>query len=170
MKLINTANIACGFHAGSKTVIEKTIKIAKEKNVSIGAHPGFEDKKNFGRKRIELEKNALFIHLTLVPFLSRCITQCSTVIFRTRLGFWEFAGSVAAVSCVCFIFSNAWSYLMVCFLGLGVDTCKKSRSPTSHPRCRGPTGGVIWKRLRPPWPARRLLEPCKTREESIGLP
>jgi len=36
-----------------------TIKIAKENNVSIGAHPGFADKKNFGRKRIELEKNEL---------------------------------------------------------------------------------------------------------------
>ena len=59
IEIINTANIACGFHAGSKTVIEKTIKIAKEKNVSIGAHPGFADKKNFGRKRMKLAKNEL---------------------------------------------------------------------------------------------------------------
>ena len=51
INIINTANIACGYHAGSKSVIEETIKMAKKKNVSIGAHPGFADKKNFGRKR-----------------------------------------------------------------------------------------------------------------------
>ncbi|HIC42716.1 MAG: hypothetical protein CFH12_00209 [Alphaproteobacteria bacterium MarineAlpha5_Bin2] len=59
IEIINTANIACGYHAGSESVIETTIKIAKENNVSIGAHPGFADKKNFGRKRIELKKNEL---------------------------------------------------------------------------------------------------------------
>ena len=59
IEIINTANIACGYHAGSESVIETTIKIAKENNVSIGAHPGFADKENFGRKRIELEKNEL---------------------------------------------------------------------------------------------------------------
>ena len=59
IELINTANIACGYHAGSESVIKKTIKIAKKNNVSIGAHPGFADKKNFGRKRIKLNKEKL---------------------------------------------------------------------------------------------------------------
>ena len=59
IETINTANIACGYHAGSESVIESTIKIAKENNVSIGAHPGLEDKENFGRKRINLEKKEL---------------------------------------------------------------------------------------------------------------
>ena len=47
IEIINTANIACGYHAGNESVIDTTIKIAKENNVSIGAHPGFADKKNF---------------------------------------------------------------------------------------------------------------------------
>ena len=59
MKKINTANIACGFHAGDKETMTSTIKLAKENNVSIGAHPGFDDKKNFGRKRINLNETEI---------------------------------------------------------------------------------------------------------------
>ena len=47
MELINTANIACGYHAGNKDVIDKTIKLAKKNGVSIGAHPSFNDPENF---------------------------------------------------------------------------------------------------------------------------
>ena len=57
LKLINTANIACGYHAGDEETMKKTIKLSKLNGVSIGAHPGFKDKENFGRKRINLTKN-----------------------------------------------------------------------------------------------------------------
>ena len=59
MKLINTANIACGFHAGDKETMKKTVDLAIKYNVSIGAHPSFDDKENFGRKRINLSKNEI---------------------------------------------------------------------------------------------------------------
>ena len=59
LKIINTASIACGFHAGDENTMHETIKLAKKFNVSIGAHPGFADKKNFGRKRIYLTKSEL---------------------------------------------------------------------------------------------------------------
>ena len=54
LKIVNSANIACGYHAGDKSTMLKTIKISKENNVSIGAHPSFNDPENFGRKRINL--------------------------------------------------------------------------------------------------------------------
>jgi len=54
LKIIDTANIACGYHAGSKEIIRETIINAKKFGVSIGAHPGFNDRLNFGRKRINL--------------------------------------------------------------------------------------------------------------------
>ena len=54
LKIINTASIACGYHAGSKEIIKETIINAKKFGVSIGAHPGFNDRLNFGRKRIYL--------------------------------------------------------------------------------------------------------------------
>ena len=52
--IVNSANIACGYHAGDKTTMEKTIEISKKNNVSIGAHPSFNDRENFGRKRLDL--------------------------------------------------------------------------------------------------------------------
>ena len=54
LKIVNSANIACGYHAGDKATIEKTVKISKENSVSIGAHPSFNDPENFGRKRLNL--------------------------------------------------------------------------------------------------------------------
>ena len=59
LKIVNSANIACGYHAGDKKTMEKTIKISKENNVSIGAHPSFYDPKNFGRKRLNLPSDEI---------------------------------------------------------------------------------------------------------------
>ena len=39
--LITSANIACGFHAGDPAVMRRTIALAKEHGVALGAHPGF---------------------------------------------------------------------------------------------------------------------------------
>jgi len=54
LSIVNSANIACGYHAGDKTTMEKTIEVSKKNNVSIGAHPSFNDPENFGRKRLDL--------------------------------------------------------------------------------------------------------------------
>ena len=59
LTIINTANVACGYHAGDEPTMRRTIQIAKKNNVSIGAHPSFNDKENFGRKRINLETKEL---------------------------------------------------------------------------------------------------------------
>ena len=59
LKIVNSANIACGYHAGDKPTMEKTIKISKENNVSIGAHPSFNDPENFGRKRLNLPSDEI---------------------------------------------------------------------------------------------------------------
>jgi len=59
LKIINTANIACGYHAGSKEIINETIINSKKFGVSIGAHPGFNDRLNFGRKRYNLTSKQL---------------------------------------------------------------------------------------------------------------
>ena len=54
LKIVNSANIACGYHAGDRPTMEKTIEISKKNNVSVGAHPSFNDRENFGRKRLNL--------------------------------------------------------------------------------------------------------------------
>ena len=52
MEIITSANVACGFHAGDPQVMARTAGMAKAKGVSIGAHPGFDDLRGFGRRRI----------------------------------------------------------------------------------------------------------------------
>ena len=59
LEIVNSANIACGYHAGDKPTMEKTIEISKKNNVSIGAHPSFNDPENFGRKRLDLPPNEI---------------------------------------------------------------------------------------------------------------
>ena len=55
--IVNSANVACGYHAGDKATMEKTVEISKKNGVSVGAHPSFNDPENFGRKRINLSPN-----------------------------------------------------------------------------------------------------------------
>jgi len=52
IKHITSANIACGFHAGDPMWMRKTVNLAQEHNVAVGAHPSFPDLKGFGRRNI----------------------------------------------------------------------------------------------------------------------
>ena len=54
LNIVNSANIACGYHAGDEETMNMVIKISKSNGVSIGAHPSFNDPENFGRKKINL--------------------------------------------------------------------------------------------------------------------
>ena len=51
---VNSANIACGWHAGDPVVLDHTIYLAKAHNVAIGAHPGYPDLLGFGRRNMSL--------------------------------------------------------------------------------------------------------------------
>lgn len=52
--LITSANVACGFHASDPMVMAKTVGMAQENGVSIGAHPGFPDLLGFGRRNMNI--------------------------------------------------------------------------------------------------------------------
>ncbi|MEA3327522.1 MAG: 5-oxoprolinase subunit PxpA [Chloroflexota bacterium] len=54
MKLISSANIACGFHAGEPSVMARTVSLAKQNSVAVGAHPGYPDLHGFGRRKMDL--------------------------------------------------------------------------------------------------------------------
>jgi 5-oxoprolinase (ATP-hydrolysing) subunit A len=60
MPYISSANIACGAHAGDPEIMRRTIVEAIKNGVSIGAHPGFADRENFGRKEIECSTNEIY--------------------------------------------------------------------------------------------------------------
>ena len=54
LDIVTSANIACGFHASDPEIMANTVSFCKEKGVSMGAHPGFQDLKGFGRRRLEI--------------------------------------------------------------------------------------------------------------------
>lgn len=60
MRLISSANIACGFHAGDTDTMRRTVDLAIKNGVAIGAHPGYRDKENFGRTQMKLPTREVF--------------------------------------------------------------------------------------------------------------
>lgn len=52
LDVVTSANIACGFHAGDADVMARTMALAVDRGVGIGAHPGFDDLRGFGRRRL----------------------------------------------------------------------------------------------------------------------
>ena len=64
LQYISSANIACGGHAGDEQMMRTTIEQAQRHNVAIGAHPGYEDRANFGREVLQLspEEIAASVH------------------------------------------------------------------------------------------------------------
>ncbi|KZN44455.1 5-oxoprolinase subunit PxpA [Pseudoalteromonas luteoviolacea] len=59
MPFIDMANVACGFHAGDPSVMQKTIALAKQHNVLLGAHPSYPDLQGFGRRSLTMAKQEL---------------------------------------------------------------------------------------------------------------
>ena len=59
LKIIRSASVACGFHAGDPIVMRRLVVRAREEGVSVGAHPGFNDLWGFGRRRIHMNAEEL---------------------------------------------------------------------------------------------------------------
>ena len=59
LEIVNSANVACGYHAGDEETMDQVIKISKKNGVSIGAHPSFNDPENFGRERLNLSEREI---------------------------------------------------------------------------------------------------------------
>jgi len=75
LNIVNSANIACGYHAGDEETMNKVIKISKTNGVSIGAHPSFKDPENFGRKRIHLNSSEITKLITVQYEILQKIAQ-----------------------------------------------------------------------------------------------
>jgi UPF0271 protein len=54
LRLVTSANIACGLHAGDPHTMRKTVALAMRYGVAVGAHPGFDDREGFGRRPVQL--------------------------------------------------------------------------------------------------------------------
>jgi 5-oxoprolinase (ATP-hydrolysing) subunit A len=60
MPYISSANIACGYHSGNESTMWQTMELAQNHKVSVGAHPSFFDKENFGRKEMDLSPDDIY--------------------------------------------------------------------------------------------------------------
>lgn len=54
MRHVTSVNVACGFHAGDPHVMRKTVALAREAGVAVGAHPGYPDRIGFGRRKLSV--------------------------------------------------------------------------------------------------------------------
>jgi UPF0271 protein len=59
MPLISSANIACGFHASTPSIMHKTVRLAKRYGVAVGAHPSYPDLAGFGRRNMDIPPEQL---------------------------------------------------------------------------------------------------------------
>ena len=59
LEIVNSANVACGYHAGDNESMNQVVQISKKNGVSIGAHPSFNDPENFGRERMNLSSKEI---------------------------------------------------------------------------------------------------------------
>lgn len=56
LALVTSANIACGWHGGDPSVMRRAVRVARERHVTIGAHPGYPDRMGFGRREMKLSR------------------------------------------------------------------------------------------------------------------
>jgi UPF0271 protein len=63
LRLVSSASIACGFHAGDPISIFASIRAAQERGVAVGAHPSFPDRENFGRTEVVLPAGEVFTNV-----------------------------------------------------------------------------------------------------------
>jgi len=63
MENISSANVACGYHAGDPVIMDRTIRMAKEHGVDLGAHVSFPDRMGFGRRKIDMTHAELETHV-----------------------------------------------------------------------------------------------------------
>lgn len=76
MPYIDLANIACGFHAGDADVISNTLALAKQHNVTVGAHPAYPDLQGFGRRSMQCSateiRNMIHYQVAALDGMAQC--------------------------------------------------------------------------------------------------
>jgi UPF0271 protein len=85
MRYITSANIACGGHAGDTRIMRETIQQAMRHNVAVGAHPGYEDRANFGRIELQLAPEVISASmLRQLHALEEIASQCGARIVHVK--------------------------------------------------------------------------------------
>ncbi|ANL49281.1 LamB/YcsF family protein (plasmid) [Rhizobium phaseoli] len=91
MKIVSSANIACGFHGGDPNTMGRMVRLAKQNGVGIGAHPGLPDRLGFGRREIpfgadELRRQMLYQLGALMAIARAERVTVSHISFHAAMG------------------------------------------------------------------------------------
>jgi UPF0271 protein len=88
LKLVSSANIACGFHAGDAQTMRECVQEALKNGVAVGAHPSFPDRENFGRTAMQLPPQTVY---------AQTLYQCGALaaIVRAEGGVWFMSNRTA---------------------------------------------------------------------------
>lgn len=85
IKLVSSANVACGFHASDPVVMKKTVDMAVAAGIGIGAHPGFYDLMGFGRRNMVISPKEAYAYVTYqLGALSAFCKQAGTTIQHVK--------------------------------------------------------------------------------------
>ena len=111
MPFISSANIACGYHAGDEDTMRRTVELALQHNVAVGAHPSYPDRINFGR--IDMEFNLPYLQQIITDQI--CLLQKICFEFGLQLHHVKPHGALynraawdeAVASCICDAIKNA---------------------------------------------------------------
>jgi UPF0271 protein len=96
MPLVTSANIACGGHAGDEASMRATVALAQKQGVAIGAHPGFVDRENFGRRELALSPEDIWAMVMTQIMALRTIAPLRHV--KPHGGLYNLAARDAAVA------------------------------------------------------------------------
>ena len=94
LDVVTSANVACGFHGGDPTIMVATAAAAKQRGVAIGAHPGFEDRRGFGRRPISMSEAEVEAD---VAYQIGALCACA-VLAGHRVGYVKAHGALANLS------------------------------------------------------------------------
>ena len=104
LKIISSANIACGFHAGDPVIMERTVRLAATRgiDIDIGAHVGFPDLMGFGRRQMQIDPTELASHViyqlgALAGITQACGRRMTHMSFHGALGNMAAADPVLAM-------------------------------------------------------------------------
>jgi len=79
MRLVSSANIACGFHAGDPDIMARMVNLARKHDVAIGAHPGYPDLQGFGRRDIAFGDETIYHQILYQYGALRTMAQAQNV-------------------------------------------------------------------------------------------
>lgn len=85
MPYISSANIACGYHAGDEETMKRTVELCIKHKVVIGAHPSFDDRKNFGRTDMHVSSSEVYDLITKqINLLDKIAKQYGTSLHHVK--------------------------------------------------------------------------------------